>query len=213
MQKVKSFVKTTLLGGLVVILPTTIIIAAFTWLYLKATGIIQPVTDFLVKKSDLKEVVADIVVFSLIIGLCFLIGLAVRTRVGIFIHEKLETRVLAIAPGYNVIKETVLQFLGRKKSPFSSVALVQLFENRTMATAFVTDDHDDGSYSVFVPTGPNPTSGQIYHLEGEFVHHIDVGVDEAMRSIISCGAGSGKLIAAMDRTRLSLPLEKARTSS
>ena len=36
----------------------------------------------------------------------------------------------------------------------------------------------------------------IYHLAGQFVHPIDVPVEDAMRSIISCGAGSSKLIEA-----------------
>lgn len=61
-------------------------------------------------------------------------------------------------------------------------------------TAFVTEQHVDGSYSVFVPTGPNPTSGNIYHLKKKYVHLVDVSVEDAMRSIISCGAGSGKLL-------------------
>ena len=93
----------------------------------------------------------------------------------------------------------MLQFIGRKQSPFSKVALVQLFENQTKATAFVTDEHPDGSFTVFVPTGPNPTSGQIFHLQGQYVHPVDVRVDDAMRSIISCGAGSTKLIEAADK--------------
>jgi uncharacterized membrane protein len=45
-----------------------------------------------------------------------------------------------------------------------------------------------------VPTGPNPTSGQIFHLPGEHVVLVDVGIDDAMRSIISCGAGSGEIM-------------------
>ena len=93
-------------------------------------------------------------------------------------------------------KETVVQFLGDKKSPFSSVALVQIFGNETLVSAFVTDTHDNGDYTVFVPTGPNPTSGNIYHVKSRFVHPVDVPVEEAMRSIISCGAGSAGLISA-----------------
>jgi uncharacterized membrane protein len=93
-----------------------------------------------------------------------------------------------------MIKETVNHFIGRKESPFSSVAMVQLFENETLVTAFITDRHGDGRVTVFVPTGPNPTSGFIYHLDQRFVHRVDVSVEEAMRSVISCGAGSEKLI-------------------
>jgi len=76
------------------------------------------------------------------------------------------------------------------------VALEQIYSNDTLMTAFVTDEHSDGSFSVFVPTGPNPTSGLIYYLKGEWVHLIDVPVEDDMRSIISCGAGSARLIEA-----------------
>ena len=93
-----------------------------------------------------------------------------------------------------MIKETVSQFIGNKKSPFSSVALAQIFGNETLVTVFVTDEHPDGSFTVFMPTGPNPTSGNIYHLKGDFVHPVDVPVEAAMKSIISCGAGSEKLV-------------------
>ena len=200
MKKFRSFIKTTLLGGLVVILPVTIIAAVFGWLYIKVTGWIQPLTNIVVKTVGVGEFLSSLIVICVIVGFCFLIGLAVKTQVGRFVHEKLESKVLKIAPGYNLVKETVLQFLGRKKSPFSRVALVQIFENQTKVTAFVTDEHEDGSYTVFVPTGPNPTSGQIFHLDSRFVHPIDVKIEVAMRSIISCGAGSNRLIEAMRST-------------
>ncbi len=87
----------------------------------------------------------------------------------------------------------------------ASVALVRIFENDTMLTAFVTERHDNGWYSVFVPTGPNPTSGSIYHVKPEFVHHITQPVEDVMRSIISCGAGSAPLLKAhFDRPEQSL---------
>ena len=34
----------------------------------------------------------------------------------------------------------------------------------------------------------------IYHLEAKYVHPVDVSVEDAMRSIISCGAGSSSLL-------------------
>jgi uncharacterized membrane protein len=200
MKKIKSFIKTTLLGGLAVILPVTIIAVVFRWLIVTVTDWIQPLTDLILRKSDMREFLADIIVIAVILLFCFAIGLMMKTAVARWVFNWLERRVLKIAPGYNMIKETINQFLGRKKSPFSSVALVRIFENRTMATAFVTDEHPDGSYTVFVPTGPNPTSGQIFHLQKEFVHPVDVGVDETMRSILSCGAGSTPLIQSHSKT-------------
>jgi uncharacterized membrane protein len=65
-------------------------------------------------------------------------------------------------------------------------------------TAFITDTHQNGRYTVFVPTGPNPTSGLIFHIPQEYVHPVGVSVEAAMRSVIGCGAGSADLLNAYD---------------
>ena len=59
----------------------------------------------------------------------------------------------------------------------------------------MTDRHEDGSFTVFVPTGPNPTSGNIFHMPASYVSLVDHPVESTMRSIISCGAGSAELVA------------------
>ena len=194
MSRMKSLIKTSFLGGLTVILPVAILIFVFKWIFGVVARVIQPLTNLILIKSNLREIMADLLALAIIITVCFIVGVIVKTQIGRFIHASLENSILKFAPGYSLIKETIMQFLGRKKTPFSSVALVQVFGNETMLTAFVTDEHSDGSYTVFVPTGPNPTSGNIYHLESRFVHQVDVSVEDAMRSIISCGAGSAMLI-------------------
>jgi uncharacterized membrane protein len=195
MEKFKSFLKTSIIGGVVVILPMFIFIMVFKWLFGWVTDIIQPLTNLIVTQSHMSEIIADAVVIAVILISCFIIGIIVKTKIGKFIHENLESRILKIAPGYGTIKEIVMQLIG-EKLPFSSVALVRIFENDTLVTGFVTDSHPDGSYTIFVPTAPNPTSGFIYHLKREFVHHVDIPVEEAMRSIITCGAGSNKILKA-----------------
>ncbi len=204
LKRTKNFFKTTLLGGVIVILPTIILVFAFKWLFgFVATGI-RPLTDLVVENIALSDrynqPIATLIVLAVIVTGCFLVGLFVRTRIGHWIYTGFESSVLSKAPGYKMVKETVNQFLGKKESPFSSVALVQIFENDTKVTAFITDRHDDGTISVFVPTGPNPTSGFIYHLDQRYVHPVDVSVEDAMRSVISCGAGSGALIKGLENS-------------
>lgn len=195
MLKLKHFLKTSLLGGVVVILPVAILVSVTVWVFDLVASWIQPITNIVIKDTQTNEFIAESFVIILIMATCFFVGVLVRTRLGGFFYSLVETRILRLAPGYSMIKETVLQLFGsRKHSPFSSVALAQIFCNSTMATCFITDTHEDGSYTVFVPTGPNPTSGLIYHLEGKYVHPVEIPVQDAMRSIISCGAGSRKLM-------------------
>ena len=61
-------------------------------------------------------------------------------------------------------------------------------------TALVTSRHEDGHVTVFVPTGPNPTSGFIYHVDESLVElHPEIGVESMMKTVVSCGAGTASL--------------------
>ena len=195
MDRLKSFLRTSVLGGIAVILPAVIFFFIFRWLFHWITDLIQPLTDMVTRKLPFPELAADLIVIALILSTCFVIGVFVRTKVGQFLHANLENRILQIAPGYPMIKSIVSQFLGRQEQPFSKVALVRAFQNDTLMTAFITDRHADGRFSVFVPTGPNPTTGFIFHLQPQYVHPVQVSVEEAFRTVIGCGAGSSSLLA------------------
>jgi uncharacterized membrane protein len=200
MDRIKTFIKTSVLGGLAVILPATLLFLIFKWLFNRITDIIQPLTNLVVAQGQFQEIVADVLVIAIILAVCFLVGVVIKTRVGRFVQENLENHILKLAPGYPIIKSVVMQFIGQKKSPFASVALVQAFENETLMTAFITETHDNGRYTVFVPTGPNPTSGLIFHLPQKYVHPVKVSLEETIRSVIGCGAGSANLIHAFEKT-------------
>jgi uncharacterized membrane protein len=194
MNRLKIFIKTSLLGGLAVIMPAALLFLIFKWLFNWVTDIIQPLTNLVLARGQFQEFVADAIVFGVILAFCFGVGAAVKTKIGRYVQENLENHILKIAPGYPTIKSIVMQFIGKKKSPFSSVALVRPFENDTLMTAFITDSHEDDRYTVFVPTGPNPTTGFIFHLKGKYIQRVNVPVEETIRSVISCGAGSTRLI-------------------
>ena len=196
----KEFAKKTLLGGVVILLPVALLVMGLRWLFKLVTDLIQPLTNLVTKGIGMPEIFADILVLAGMAGLFFVVGWFVSTAGGAWFHSKFDGRLAKYAPGYQMMKDIVGQFLGdASKSPFANgeVALVRLFSNETEVTAIITSKHDSGRYSVFMPTGPNPTSGNIYHVTAEQVTlcpHITVS--DAMRTIIACGAGTGDLLAA-----------------
>ena len=194
MSRFNNFIRTSLLGGVAVVLPVALSAFLLKWLFRLITNFIQPMTHLLIEKSNNQVMFADAVVILIILLGCFMIGIMVKTKVGQFIQESLESHILKFAPGYSIIKETILQFLGKKKFPFSQVALIRAFENDTLMTGFVTDEHPDGLCSVFVPTGPNVTTGFVFHLSQKHVYPVKISADQAIRTVISCGVGSGKII-------------------
>ena len=200
MSAIRNFIKNAIIGGVVVILPIMILALLFRWLFGVISELISPITLVLLENFDLPPLIGDILALTLIFALCFLLGTIVATRVGAWVHERFDRYASRLAPGYNLIKEIVGQFFGDKSnSPFANgeVAVVQLFGINcpTTVTALVTSRHPNGDFTVFVPTGPNPTSGLMYHLPPEAVTlYPDIGVEDMMRTIIACGAGTGALL-------------------
>ena len=192
MKRLQSIIKTALIGGLVVILPLAILVVLIRWMYQLLSGLIDPFTQMIIDRTALQVFFADLLVIAIILGICFVLGLFVRTRLGNIIYRNVEQSMLSYAPGYTMIKETILLFLGRKKTPFSHVVLISAYDSGTYLTGFVTDEHNNGMLTVFVPTAPNPTSGNIYHLPEKDVQKLDISVEEGLRTILSCGVGSSK---------------------
>ena len=199
MKKLQSFVQRSLFGGVVVILPIAILAFFIQWLFNFVTDLLAPLTRALINQYALPELTADLLAIASMVVLCFLVGSLVQTGIGKWLHRHFDDYLVKLAPGYRMIKDIINQFFGSKDdSPFAQgvVARARIYGPASDAevTALITSRHPDGRYTVFVPTGPNPTSGMMFHLPAELVEPLpDIKVDEAMRTIISCGAGSAEL--------------------
>ncbi len=199
MKRLHSFLVNSILGGLLVILPATIVITIFLWIFRATADLMAPLADVLAETTQISGMLAEIIAVIFLFVLCFFLGVLVRTRLGSWTLHFLENNFFYNFPLYKSVKEAISQFLGGSQAQFSRVALVKPFDDNSMTTAFITASHADGSYTVFVPTAPNPTSGLIFHLPANRVFPTDVTVDRAMRTVLSCGAGSQILVDRMKR--------------
>ena len=206
MQKLNTFVKQSVVGGLLIISPAVILFLALRWAFNTVAGLVAPIATPIARHIYAPEFVINILVILLILAACFLVGNFATTRSGRWLHDRFEHVMVKLAPGYNLVRDIIHQLFGDSKdSAFrkGDVARVRLFGSdvATEATGIVTSVHHNGWYTLFVPTGPNPTSGMIYHLPPEQVELLKhVKVEEALRTIIACGAGSGELFA-LNQTR------------
>ncbi len=198
MKRLGNFIKTTLMGGLLVVLPIVLTFFLLRWIFNFVSGQISPLTKLIVGNSDTLKIVGDAISITIIIIAFFLIGLTVKTRLGKFLYSRFEKYILKIAPGYSLFKETLKQLVGQHNRPFSSVVLGRVFGNETLMTGFVTDEHPDGRLTVFFPSALNPTTGLLCHMRREDVTRVDVSVETAMRTIIGCGTGASVLF---DKTK------------
>lgn len=197
MEKLKAFFKTTFFGGFLIVLPVILLIFVLDWFFNFLTDEIRPVTNILVETARLNELIASVAAILIILLVFFLVGLLVRTNLGSYLIGFLEEKILKRVPLYKIIKDTVINLFGDEKLIFKGVALVKPFGNDTMVTAFITDESLEGYTTVFIPSAPAPTGGYIYHIKNEFVVKLDYPVEQAMRTVLSLGGGSGQMLSAM----------------
>lgn len=207
MDNLKVFFKNALIGGILVLLPVVIILFVFRWIFVFFTDLIQPLTDYTTLHYGLPEFAADIIVMLLIVSLCFAIGTLISTGIGRWLHNHFDKYLIKLAPGYRIVKEIVAQLFGNSEdSPFAKgeVVRVKMFGEtcETTVTGLVTARHADGTITFFMPTGPNPTSGNIYHVPESLVEfYPEASVEKMMKSIIACGAGSDQLFNSPSRKK------------
>lgn len=199
LRRLRKFLRTTLIGGVVALAPFTLIILLFRWVINVIGRNLTPLVDTFLQDSDPNpffKFAIYVITFVAILCFFFIIGLFVKTRLSVFMKNA-EDRYLQKIPGYKLAKETVQQFFGKNRSFFREVVLVDIFNSGVLMTGFITDDQGE-IITVFVPTGPNPTSGNIYHLHKDRVKKTGASVDNGMKSIISCGAGSAELFESLE---------------
>lgn len=200
MQGFNNFIKKSVIGGLLVISPAVIIFFAFRWAFYTVSDLIQPLTTPLTHWVSAPDPIIDLLVILLILLGCFIVGNLVTTGTGKWLHDRFDNTLAKLAPGYRLVKDIINQFFGdTSNSPFSKgpVVKARLYgaEVPTEVLGIVTSKHSNGWYTIFVPTGPNPTTGFIYQLSPELVVILpDIKVEEALKTIIACGSGSRELL-------------------
>ncbi len=187
---VAQVIKKDLLTGFIVLLPMSLLVLVIAWLYRVIDNIVEPIAALYSAPNMITKL---IVLIILILAVGF-IGFAARTKPGVWFFTNLDKHVFCNIPGYKFIKSLIEPFTGSTfKENVESVALVDIFDNGAYMTAFITDKGQKFT-TVFVPTGPNPTSGNIYHIPNKRVKPINAKVDDVLGSVVAVGAGSQKLL-------------------
>jgi|GEM_PF-478620 uncharacterized membrane protein len=180
-----------LIDGVFALLPILLLLWVYSFIYRFIAATAQPIASHLFGGEGFTKNITVILLFMLLF-VCF--GFIIRTPTGSYVYHALVTKLFHYLPGYSWVNSTVAQLTEVDRNTFSSVALVKVFPNDTLMTAFITDEDEQGRKTVFVPTGPNPTTGNIYHLNSDQVFPIDVSIEDAIRTIIGVGNGSRKLL-------------------
>jgi uncharacterized membrane protein len=186
-----QFIKTTVLGGLVFLVPVVVLIIVLA----KAAGFMMMVAEPLAAWIPIDNIggvaVANVFAIVSVLLVCFLAGLVARATLLRTTIEGLESKVLSKVPGYVIVKGMLsgLQQNDTHKlfpvlATFSDAARIGLEIERL----------DDGRIVVMVPTAPNPWSGKVHIMAREQVQRIDLPMTAYMENVERFGQGTGDLL-------------------
>ncbi len=193
MKRIVEFVKTTAIGGFFVMLPVALVLFLLLELVGIAVLITEPVTENLPVETLGGIEIATVVAVLLILAACFVTGLAMRTQIGVLLGQLIERFGLNRIPGYTLLKSLTWSFAGIQEGTTFSVAVATIRDSDVLG--FIVEEHDNGDFTVFVPTAPTPTIGTVYCLKREKVRKLDVSMGKAAECIMHWGIGSKALFA------------------
>jgi len=191
MKYAREFVMSTVVGGLLIVVPVYLAVLLLLKGMKSAAGLVRPVAALLPDWIPAEGFFSLVLVLTI----CFLVGIAVRTRSGRAVRERMEVAFFGRLPGYGLIRSLTQRLAGDSDENAWTPALVDIEE--ALVPAFIIEALDDGRFTVFVPSVPTPLAGAVYILSPERVHIIDVPFTQAIRSISRWGSGSRDLVAAM----------------
>jgi len=195
MRTIAEFMKTTLIGGIIIVLPVYIAVLLILKAVQGLLAAVKPITAAIPASVEFDEILA-ILVLAVI---CFIAGLVVRTRAGLRAKNAIERRVLQRLPGYTLLRGLAGRVTGQADEPSFAPALAEIEE--ALVPALIVEKLEDGSYTVLVPSVPTPMAGAVYILPPERVHPVDVPFTAALRVFTKWGAGSGEFVRALEAAK------------
>jgi len=193
MQHAKEFFVNTLVGGLLVVVPIYLAVLLLLKAMKSVAGLVRPLAKLLPASLPAENILS----LLLVLGLCFLIGLAIRAPTGRAIRERMEKSLFERIPGYALIRSLTQRLAGEGGENVWQPALAEIED--ALVPAFIIEELADGRFTIFVPSIPTPLAGAVYVLSRDRVHPLDVPFTQAVQTVSRWGSGAKELVAAMQK--------------
>src|SRR6188472_2636133 len=100
MKGLAELTKTTLIGGVLIVLPIYLSILLLAKTLSAVVALLSPVTAAIPAGVQFRQLIAVLIV----IAVCFVAGIVVRTRAGLRAKNAFERSVLEKIPGYSLVR-------------------------------------------------------------------------------------------------------------
>ena len=194
MKKIAEFLKTTLIGGLFVLLPLVLLHLLLSELLQLVVQLATPLADLFPKGTFDETRTPVVFALVLIVAASFLFGLALRFAVLKQLGRRLESSILDRIPLYGAVKSLARGLVGSKDAAFQTAILSSPNGDRELV--YVIEHHEDGQVTVLTPTAPAGFAGRVRVVAPERLEQLDASLGDASKVLGQWGMGLRKLMAA-----------------
>lgn len=208
MKNALAFIARALLSGLLIVIPLYLAILLLLKAMSTVGRLVHPIAVLLPEWIPAENLLS----LLLVLTICVLIGVVVRTQAGQAIRVKVEKGFLEKMPGYALLRSLTQQMAGNAGETAWKPALYESDEG--LLPAFIIEEFRDGRYTVFVPSIPTPFAGAAFVVEHRRVHPLDVPFTDALKTVSRWGSGARHLVEAMEqeaRRRSTGPVSETKT--
>jgi uncharacterized membrane protein len=190
MRYLWDVLKTTLVGGLLIVLPVYLAVLLLAKAVSGLVGLLAPLAAQLPVAVEHREIAA----LALVVIVCFVVGLVARTAPGRRALDAFQRRVFEKIPGYGAVRSVARRMSGQADETQLQPALVEIED--ALAPAFIIEEAGDGRLVVLVPSVPTPAAGALFIMDRARVHPVDMPFGSVIKVITQWGAGAGALVTA-----------------
>jgi len=178
-----------LLEGTLFLLPIVIIV----YLLKFVKDFISPISNILPEGGifglGMKNIASIIILLTLLVAA----GIMSRSGFGRIYNDIVESIFSKIVPGFSVIKK-LMNVKGDSYEDKKIKAALAYIDDAWLFAFILEEKNDAGLLTVFVPSAPIPTSGNVYLMREEQVKRLDIKTSEVVKCITQLGIGSGKIL-------------------
>ena len=191
MKALGNFIRTTLAGGMLVLFPLVGCAYLIFRLAVKLINFISPLLSILpgFRNSDLA--VREGASLVILLLLCFLIGLFVKTSAGKKVGHWLETHLLERLPGFLLFRRIAQTLFGEEETQGTPVIVRR---GPVRQIGFLIEQSDLGEATVFVPSAPGLISGGVIIVKAEDIERLNAAASVAARTVMRYGMGTNALL-------------------
>ena len=191
MRKNSVFIKSSIIDGIVFLVPIVILVAIIGKAFEIMTALATPLANKIPIDSIGGFATANLIAIAVIVVFCFLAGLVARTTLANKFVQLVESKLLSKLPVYAFVKNMTEHVAGAKTEGLTPILSPALEGWRV---AFEIERIDGGNVAAYLPGAPNSWSGSVCIPPDDSKRPLDIPLSSLIERFEGFGKGSNELL-------------------